>query len=174
MLSGIIIKLALICYLNIAAHFMYINTLITLLIIIGSILLLIRAAGSNDIKQNVAYATIGEINITSNGLNVIGSHHAVLFFVTVHAFISSLQFILVDILTRRYHTRNIVSLRGVGLFSPLSVKLLFFSVLQYSALPGFSIFTNEVFYAGLLILSGLEELVQMIFFNTIQTTLRDV
>ncbi len=58
---------------------------------------------------------------------------------------SVLSFILVDIIAKRYHSRNLEHLYGIFSGSPIIVKVIYLSVFVFSSLPGTSIFSVELY-----------------------------
>jgi NADH:ubiquinone oxidoreductase subunit 4 (subunit M) len=64
-------------------------------------------------------------------------------FLPAHCWISSLSFILVDILTRRYHSRNLEQLYGILSDTDFIVKIIYLIVFIWGSIPGTLIFTLE-------------------------------
>ncbi len=152
-LSGISIKFALLTFIQIYDLFSTTisNSILIVLTVIGANALGERSTMINDLKEAVAIFTLSEVN-NAIALFILGTDNIFTInnFVVTHAFLSALNFIAIDILSRRYHTRNINDLRGVGLYSPLHLRLLYFFIMVFSGLPISSVFDNEINTASIL------------------------
>ncbi len=157
-LAGIILKLgtygiirySLLMYkpLNLQGIYIYYKPLIFLfgyISIIYCSLIALRALF--DLKKIIAFSSIVHMNFSLFGLfsdNIIGIFGGT-FLIFTHAFISCALFLLIGIIYKRFHTRNIIYLKGLFNFMPLfSFFLLLFSFANLS-LPFASSFISELF-----------------------------
>ena len=99
-----------------------------------------------DLKKIVALLTVVEMHIFCIFLFIDASLFAdfITLALTTHCWLSSLQFILVDIITRRYASRNIEHLYGIVSGSPLIVKCVFIVVFIFGSIPGTNVFMVEM------------------------------
>lgn len=147
-LSGISIKFAFIGYFR----FIYwigvndIYWILFVIILVGLFNALFKIDSESDIKRIVAYQTIVEIHISVAFalLDPITFLSLISYLLVTHAWISTLSFIIVDFISKRYHTRNIEHLYGILASSPNLIKLLFIIVFIFGALPGTMAFSLEV------------------------------
>jgi len=98
-----------------------------------------------DLKRIVALTTVIEtswlalcLSINSNALVGVG-----VCLVFVHCVTTTLEFYAVDFLYRRFGSRSILVIGGVGLSDPVSVVVLWAIVLITIGLPGTSIFSMK-------------------------------
>jgi len=71
-------------------------------------------------------------------------------FSVTHALLSSIFFFLVDTISRRFYTRNIVEINGLLHIAPNLGIFILLSCIFYSGLPGTLKFISEVYiFAGL-------------------------
>lgn len=146
-LSGVSIKYAFIGYMRFIHWLGYgdISWLIFITIAIGFVDALLRIDSECDIKKIVAYQTVIEMHVAA-GFIILDSTiytEAVLYMLNTHCWISALQFILVDFITKRYHTRNIEHLYGIFALSPNIIKILFIIIFVFGAIPGTAMFAVE-------------------------------
>lgn len=105
----------------------------------------IAAISQIDIKQIIAYSSIGHQATATQGMysneqeGLIGS----VYFQISHGQISSALFLLVGVLYDRYHTRTILYYRGQVQIYPIFVTLLMLFSMANSGLPGTSGFVGE-------------------------------
>ena len=99
-----------------------------------------------DLKKIVALLTVVEMHIFCIYLfiDVALFSDFIVLALTTHCWISSLQFILVDIITRRYYSRNLEHLYGIVSGSPLIVKCIFVVVFIFGSIPGTNVFMIEL------------------------------
>ena len=90
-----------------------------------------------DLKKLIAYATIEEMNLilflliaSQNKLE-----YSVILFIIVHGLLSTLMFLLVDIIQKKTQTRNVVELGGVLVRFPKVKYLIWFICLLFSGFP---------------------------------------
>ncbi len=117
---------------------------------IGFIDSLVRMDLELDLKKIVAYQTVAEMHLLLIFLSFDFELFSMIFFFFIpgHCWISTLNFILVDMIARRYGTRNICDLYGIGSESPLLSKLILYCVFIFGTIPGTLIFSVEC-YIGL-------------------------
>jgi NADH-quinone oxidoreductase subunit M len=75
------------------------------------------------------YVIIGII--LGNNISLIGSY----FTLISHGIISSILFILIGILYRRYHTRNIYNYRGLYMIMPVFSAIFIFYIINNLSIP---------------------------------------
>jgi len=72
-------------------------------------------------------------------------------FSVTHALLSSIFFFLVDAISRRFYTRNIVEINGILHLAPNLGIVILISCIFYSGLPGTLKFISELYiFTGLL------------------------
>jgi hydrogenase-4 component B len=146
-LSGLSIKFAFLGFLKFISVFgcgdLY--WLAIILCSFGSIDAALRMDTESDIKKIVAYQTVIEMQLLII-FTVIGCNEflgLILFILQAHCWISTIEFIIVDIIMKRYHSRNLEQLYGIFAESPRIVKFIFFIVFILGSFPGTSIFSVE-------------------------------
>ena len=104
----------------------------------------------SDIKKIVAYQTVVEMHaqVMYICLDFESFIDVVIFIFIGHCWLSTISFIIVDIIAKRYHTRNIEYLYGILAESPRITKVIFLIIFIYSSIPGTLIFSIE-YYAQL-------------------------
>jgi NADH-quinone oxidoreductase subunit M len=109
--------------------------------------------GQTDLKKLVAYATIQEMGLVYLTM-CFGDTAAVVggfIFSVTHALLSSIFFFLVDTISRRFYTRNVVEINGILHIAPNLGICILLSIVFYSGLPGTLKFISELYiFAGLL------------------------
>lgn len=81
-------------------------------------------------------------------------------FSVTHALLSSIFFFLVDTVSRRFYTRNIVEINGILHITPNLGIFILISCIFYSGLPGTLKFISEVYiFTGLLELAPLSTVI---------------
>lgn len=108
-----------------------------------------------DLKKIVALLTVVEMHIFCIFLFIDTALFTdfLALAVATHCWVSSLQFILVDIISRRYYSRNLEHLYGIMSGSPLLVKLIFVIIFIFGSIPGTNVFMIELcmqIYASLI------------------------
>jgi NADH-quinone oxidoreductase subunit M len=101
----------------------------------------------------VAYATIQEMGLVY--LTMCFGDTTAMFggfiFTITHALLSAIFFFLVDIISRRFYTRNIVEINGILHLVPNVGIVILLSCIFYSGLPGTLKFISEIYiFNGLL------------------------
>ena len=130
--------------LDIIKYLIPIIIILTILSIYNCSILSIR---SSDLKKIIAYSSIVHINLSiftffsNDFLGLIGC----CFLFTSHAFISSALFLLIGILYKRYHTRNILYFKSLSFFMPIFSLFFFIFILANISLPLTSAFISEFF-----------------------------
>jgi len=147
-LSGISIKFA---YLGFIRFMCWVGCgdiywILFMVLMVGFFDAMFRIDGECDIKKIVAYQTVVEMHVLVGFMLLDPSTYIALciFLLNVHCWISTAGFIIVDIIARRYHTRNIERLYGIFAKSPQITKLIFLIVFIIGSLPGTSIFSIEL------------------------------
>jgi NADH-quinone oxidoreductase subunit M len=147
-LSGLSIKFA---FLGFIRFITWIGTsdifwILFILVLLGFFDAMFRIDSESDIKKIVAFQTVVEMHsITAFMLlDPITFITLVLYILNVHCWISTINFIIVDIIARRYHTRNIERLYGIFARSPQVTKFIFFLTFIAGAIPGTSVFSLEL------------------------------
>jgi len=81
-------------------------------------------------------------------------------FSVTHALLSSIFFFLVDTISRRFYTRNIVEINGILHLTPNLGIVILLSCIFYSGLPGTLKFISELYiFAGLLDVTPLSTII---------------
>jgi NADH:ubiquinone oxidoreductase subunit 4 (subunit M) len=118
--------------------------------------------GQTDLKKLVAYATIQEMGLVyltlcfGDTTSMIGGF----IFSVTHALLSSIFFFLVDTVSRRFYTRNIVEINGILHLAPNLGIVILISCIFYSGLPGTLKFISELYiFAGLFDITPLSTII---------------
>ena len=128
-----------------SASFFFSPTIMTLALI-GVIYSSISALSLIDLKQIIAYSSIGHMNISMIGLfsnSLLGLTGCYIYSIS-HGFISAGLFFLVGMLYDRYHTRTLKYYRGLALFMPLYTLSFFLFSLANLSFPGTLGFLAEI------------------------------
>lgn len=163
-LSGFLVKTALFGFykFNMALGFFENTTLFATICLIGIIDASMKMWGQTDLKKLVAYATIQEMGLVYITL-CFGDTTAVIggfIFSVTHALLSSIFFFLVDTISRRFYTRNIVEINGILHLTPNLGIVILISCIFYSGLPGTLKFISELYiFAGLLDIAPLSTII---------------
>ena len=146
-LSGFLVKTAL------YGVWIFINTpqplIQYILIVLGSIGVIdssVKMWGQVDLKKLVAYGTIQEMNMILIGFSV-GSLDVVKYvslFILAHTILSTIFFLIVDSLYRRYSSRSILVIRGVINASPQLGSIIILAIVLFAGLPLTLKFSVEV------------------------------
>ncbi len=138
-LSGFLVKAALFCFFQFNVVF---GTKPTgLLLCTISFFTLLEASVKmwtiTDVKKLIAYATIQEmcliLFLLTSSQNKLD--YSLILFVVVHGLLSTLMFLLVDIIQKKTQTRNVVELSGVVINFPKAKNLIWFIILLFSGFP---------------------------------------
>lgn len=112
----------------------------------------IRLLAQRDLKRMVAYMTIIETNwlvfcisCGSSGFIQLG-----LYLTAVHGFTTALGFIFVEILSRRFQSRDWTQISGLYLLSPLIWLISFLLLLLLVGFPGTPLFFAKIIFLTLL------------------------
>ena len=148
-LSGVTVKFAFLGFLRFISilgggDIWWLITLITLFGMIDSAL---KIDSESDIKKIVAYQTVSEMHLMCMyaALDFESFIDIVLYLFPGHCWISTISFIIVDMITKRYHSRNVEHLYGIMADSPRLVKFIFLTIFIFGSLPGTTIFTIEYY-----------------------------
>jgi len=123
------------------------TTLFSTICLIGIVDASLKMWGQTDLKKLVAYATIQEMGLVYLTL-CFGDSSAIIggfVFSVTHALLSAIFFFLVDAISRRFHTRNIVEINGILHLAPNLGIVILLSCIMYSGLPGTLKFISEVY-----------------------------
>ncbi len=108
---------------------------------------ILKVDSEADIKKIVAYQTVAEMHVlvVYVSLDYSAFINFVYFMFPTHCWLSTISFILVDIISKRYHSRNLEHLYGIFYGSPLLVKFVYLTVFIFGSIPGSAVFTVEFF-----------------------------
>jgi NADH-quinone oxidoreductase subunit M len=124
----------------------YISPIIITLAIISILYSSIIIFNIIDIKKIIAYSSIIHMNYMIYGLysfninGILGSYYSTI----SHGIISSGLFILIGVLYRRYHTRNILYYKGLSTLIPIFSIIFFIFIFSNLSLPITSAFPGEI------------------------------
>lgn len=146
-LSGFLVKSALFGFYKLSIIFsLEINTFIYLIIcILGVVDSSIKLWAQTDLKKLVAYCTIQEMNLIYL-VFIWGDSRLIVsafIFTIVHAFLSTLMFLAVDCIYRRYGSRSIVEVNGILQQTPNLGLSIIFIIIFFSGIPGTLKFLTE-------------------------------
>lgn len=169
-LSGFLVKTALFGFYKFQTHLGYMNntTFFITLCLMGVIDASFKMWGQTDLKKLIAYATIQEMGVVY--LTVcIGDTTALIggfLFSVTHAFLSSIFFFIVDVIARRFYTRNIVEINGLLHLAPNLGVMILLSCILYGGIPGSMKFISEVYiFTGLCDINPLSTLIILLVSN---------
>ena len=169
-LSGFLVKTALFGFYKFTISLGYFdNTVVfSTLCLLGVIDASMKMWGQTDLKKLVAYATIQEMGLVyltlcfGDTTSMIGGF----IFSVTHALLSSIFFFLVDTVSRRFYTRNIVEINGILHLAPNLGVVIIISCIFYSGLPGTLKFISELYiFAGLLDITPLSTIIVLFVAN---------
>ena len=138
-LSGFLVKAALFCFFQFNVVFATKSTGLSLCVI--SFFTLLEASVKMwtivDVKKLIAYATIQEMSLILFLLTASQNKldYSLVLFIIVHGLLSTLMFLLVDIIQKKTQTRNVVELSGVVINFPKAKNLIWFIILLFSGFP---------------------------------------
>lgn len=163
-LSGFLVKTALFGFYKFIIALGYFNNtvLFSTICLLGIIDASMKMWGQTDLKKLVAYATIQEMGLVyitlcfGDTTSMIGGF----IFSVTHALLSSIFFFLVDTVSRRFYTRNIVEINGILHLTPNLGIVILVSCIFYSGLPGTLKFISELYiFSGLLDVTPLSTII---------------
>lgn len=147
LLSGLTIKFG---FLGLIYFWSFFNatvipTLCILLAFIGIIDATLHLNSCSDLKKSVAYQTVIEMGffLIFFIFGIFGENMLLESTVQTHCWLTACQFLIVDFVTQRYHTRDVLSLYGILSESPLATKIIFYIVVLYPSVPGCLVFNME-------------------------------
>lgn len=117
-LSGFLVKAAIYCMysFNILFDTSFSKTLFSIISLFGAVEASLKMWNQTDFKKLIAFATIQEMNLILyllvNSQNSLS--YALILFILLHGWLSTLMFFIVDIIQKKTQTRNIVALSGVS------------------------------------------------------------
>lgn len=163
-LSGFLVKTALFGFykFNISLGYFSNTVLFSTICLLGIIDASMKMWGQTDLKKLVAYATIQEMGLVyitlcfGDTTSMVGGF----IFSVTHALLSSIFFFLVDTVSRRFYTRNIVEINGILHLAPNLGIVILISCIFYSGLPGTLKFISELYiFAGLFDITPLSTII---------------
>ncbi len=138
-LSGFLVKSSLYC---LFMFFSIFKTNQSYFILIGWIFFSLIAgtvglARVTDIKKLIAWATIQEMSFMLIFLifKQLFLTHTCILFIILHGLMSTYMFFLVDIIQRRYGTRELFFIKGLNIRLPKLTKHVWFLIVLFSAFP---------------------------------------
>ena len=138
-LSGFLAKAAIYCLytFNIVFESWYSNVLFSVVSIFRAIEASFKMWNQTDFKKLIAFTTIQEMNLILylliNCQNSLS--YALILFILLHGWLSTLMFFLVDILQKKTNTRNIVALSGVGYSYNVIKFAIWLIIIVFSGFP---------------------------------------
>ena len=149
-LSGVLVKLA---FLGFLKFLLYINTdvygwYLYLWMLLGILEVSQKLFYQTDLKKIIALTTVIEMHWLVFAVlhtTSILYYSAILMFIS-HALISSLFFILVDCVSRRFKTRNIYEITGLWLNAPILSACILIANIIFLGFPYTGLFLSEFFF----------------------------
>lgn len=147
-LSGFLVKTALFFFYKISLIIFYSFEYLEIFMLIGILQSSFKFWFQSDLKKIIAYATVQEMNIIFFILNFFDQKYLyiVIIFIISHGFISSFMFYVVELIYRRFLTRNCNIINNLWFNTPILAKIIFLKLLIFIGLPGFGKFTIEVIF----------------------------
>lgn len=112
---------------------------------VGAIITRINCTRQKDLKSLIAYSSVAHIGlilarlITITKIGLIGA----IIIIIAHGLSSSALFLLVNLIYKKYHTRNIVSFKGlITLFPNITFWWFIFTAINISAPPSINLFSE--------------------------------
>ena len=138
-LSGFLVKSAIYCIynFNLILQAKEFNIFFIIWVLISLIISTFNLFFQNDFKKLVAWATVQEMTfillilIIKNNIN----SSSLYIFILLHGLLSSYMFFFVDILQKKYNTRDISSLQGLNILIPKSSKYIWILILLFNGFP---------------------------------------
>ncbi len=138
-LSGFLVKSAVYCLSMLLKNFYVGNESIAALIwfIYSMFVGTMGIPRQTDIKRLVAWCTVQEMSFILMfwGLKQTYLHKTYLIFIIIHGLFSAYMFFLVDIIQKRYKTRNMSAITGINIMSPQLTKYIWFFIISFSGFP---------------------------------------
>lgn len=138
-LSGFLVKSALYCLSMLLQQFYVKNESVPALVwFFYSMLIGTLGMGrQSDIKRLIAWCTVQEMSfiVMFWGLKQTYVDKTYLLFVIIHGLLSAYMFFLVDIIQRRYKTRNLSAIIGINIMSPQLTRHIWFLIFVFSGFP---------------------------------------
>ena len=147
-LSGFLVKIAVYFYIRVSYIIPYSFENCEIFMILGILSSSIKFWFQTDIKKIVAYATIQEMNMIFFLVYFfdIKLMYVISIFILAHGILSSYMFYLVEIIYKRFLSRNISNLTGVWGITPILAKFIFLNIFIFLGIPGFIKFNIEVLF----------------------------
>lgn len=147
-LSGFLVKTAVFCFYKISAIFgiFEIYYIPIILCSCGMLYSSIKMWVQTDIKKLIAYATVLEMNAIFFlfNLNNWTAIKTGIFFLAAHGILSTLMFYLVECIYKRFDTRSIYKLYGLGSVYPMLGVAIWMMLIVFFGLPGTLKFFVEI------------------------------
>jgi NADH-quinone oxidoreductase subunit M len=112
----------------------------------------VRLLAQRDLKRMVAYMTVIETNwlVFCLACGAAPFVHLGLYLTAVHGFTTALGFLFVEVIGRRFQTRDWTQVSGLYFLSPLVWALSFFLLLLLVGFPGTPLFFAKILFLTLL------------------------
>lgn len=137
-LSGFLVKTALYgVWVFSSISINYNQSIFLLIAIIGVIDASLKMWAQVDLKKLVAYGTVQEMNLILVGF-IVGTASAIKassLFIIAHTILSTIFFLFIDTLYRRFASRSTTSIRGLLQTAPVLGYMLFICCLLFAGLP---------------------------------------
>lgn len=167
-LSGFLVKAAIFCFYNVNTLLQ--GTHLKILVLVWILLsLLLSSVGlffQTDFKKLIAWATVQEMSlilffliIKTNSIN-----NNLYIFILLHGILSSYMFYIVEIIQKKFKTREIFLIQGLSLILPKSVKYLWFLIFIFTGFPLTAKFYIEWDFIITLLYSNYLLLLFLVFF----------
>lgn len=149
-LSGVLVKFAFLGLLKLTLYLGLEPSLFILypLLLVGIVDAVFKLFFQIDLKKVVAYSTVIEMHwltlcLVSNQSGLLLSGFCMLI---AHAILSSNSFLIVDSIGRRYKSRLITEISGIGLFNPKLFLVSLINLLIFLGFPGSLLFVSEIMF----------------------------
>lgn len=150
LLSGFIVKLGVfgLYRLVIAANSPITALVLFGLSLVGLIVASLRLFAQRDLKRIVALTTVIEMNWLGLALAAGGFVFDTLvsYIIIVHSVTTSMEFFTVELITKRFGTRDCTSISGLFYATPLFATLTFFVILVTIGFPGTPLFLAKFLF----------------------------
>lgn len=148
-LSGFLVKFGVLGLYNVYSHFnnnFYFFYILSFIATVGVIDATIRLFSQVDLKRIVALTTVIETNwlvfclsCNTNTLNQVAT-----WLIVIHCFTTTLEFYFVEMVYRRYGSRNLLNIFSLAYNYPSLYKVFMFTTFTTVGLPGTSIFIAKL------------------------------
>lgn len=138
-LSGFLVKAAVYClyFFNLIFQTHFSLQVITGVALLGVAESSVKMWNQTDFKKLIAFATIQEMNLIlfllvnlQNTLN-----YSLILFILIHGWLSTLMFLVVDVIQKKALSRNIVAISGIAYTFPAIKFVLWLIIILFSGFP---------------------------------------